>query len=134
MADYLGGWLIELSSDLVLEQELEPGPSCRIGWNWCNTKIMDDKILGLLREWGTYHLCTGAKKPLPSCLLGFIGMPMNACDLRAFLQTIMIVLRKCERLGISTKLFVFYFELMRIAQVMEQDKEARLQTSNIAPS
>jgi hypothetical protein len=48
------------------------------------------------------------KNHLLSCLLAFIGMSMNACDLRPFLQTITMVLRKCKRLGISTKLFVFF--------------------------
>jgi len=44
LADYLGGGLFELSSDLVLELELEPGPSSRIGWNWCNTEIWMTKF------------------------------------------------------------------------------------------
>jgi len=53
---------------------------------------------------------------------------MNACDLRAFLQTITMVLRKCQRLGISTTLFVcffFFFGLMKISKAMEQDKEGK---------
>jgi len=76
---------------------------------------MDDKILGYCVNGVLIIFVQELKNHLLSCLLAFIGIPMNACDLRAFLQTITMVLRKCERLGISTKLFVFYSGLMRIA-------------------
>jgi len=44
LAGYLVGRLFQLGSDLVLELELEPGTSSRIGWNQCNTEIQMTKF------------------------------------------------------------------------------------------